>query len=143
MAQDAPPSKGLLMNLTLATSMARQAAMAVRAGQPLVVMTSLPGCPYCDLVRDHHLGPMSASGEVVAVQLNITDGVRRIDDFDGVARTAKAISKRWDARFAPTVLFFNAQGTEIAERLVGVAVPDFFGAYLEQRLDTARARLAA
>ncbi len=122
--------------------MPRQAAMAARAGQPLVVMTSLPGCPYCDLVRDHHLGPMSEAGDLVAVQLNITDGVARIDDFDGVARTAKAISKRWDARFAPTVLFFDAQGSEVAERIVGVAVPDFFGAYLEQRLDTAKASLA-
>lgn len=122
--------------------MPRQAAMAARAGQPLVVMTSLPGCPYCDLVRDHHLGPMSAAGDLMAVQLNITDGVARIDDFDGVARTAKAISKRWDARFAPTVLFFDAQGSEVAERIVGVAVPDFFGAYLEQRLDTAKASLA-
>ena len=122
--------------------MPRQAAMAARAGQPLVVMTSLPGCPYCDLVRDHHLGPMSAAGDLVAVQLNITDGVARIDDFDGVARTAKAISKSWDARFAPTVLFFDAQGSEVAERIVGVAVPDFFGAYLEQRLDTAKASLA-
>ena len=122
--------------------MPRQAAMAARAGQPLVVMTSLPSCPYCDLVRDHHLGPMSAAGDLVAVQLNITDGVARIDDFDGVARTAKAISKRWDARFAPTVLFFDAQGSEVAERIVGVAVPDFFGAYLEQRLDTAKASLA-
>lgn len=122
--------------------MPRQAAMAARAGQPLVVMTSLPGCPYCDLVRDHHLGPMSAAGDLMAVQLNITDGVARIDDFDGIARTAKAMSKRWDARFAPTVLFFDAQGSEVAERIVGVAVPDFFGAYLEQRLDTAKASLA-
>lgn len=129
------------MNLPVASSLSRQAAVAARAAQPLVVMTSLPGCPYCDLVRDHHLGPMTASGEVWAVQLNITDGLTPVDDFDGVARSAKAIAKRWDARFAPTVLFFNPQGQEIAERIVGVAVADFFGAYLEQRLDTARLAL--
>ncbi|MDP4608262.1 MAG: thioredoxin fold domain-containing protein [Burkholderiaceae bacterium] len=131
------------MNLDIATSLPRQSALAQRNAQPLVVMTSLPGCPYCDLVRDHHLGPMAAAKELVAIQLNITDSVNLIDDFDGVARTAKAISKRWDARFAPTLLFFNASGKEIAERIVGVAVPDFFGAYLEQRLDTARRTLKA
>jgi hypothetical protein len=39
------------------------------------------------------------------------------------------------------VLFFGPQGQELAERLVGVAVPDFYGEYLEARLTEARAKL--
>ncbi len=38
---------------------------------------------------------------------------------------------------------FNNEGVELAERIVGVAVPDFFGAYLEQRLETAKRILQA
>jgi thioredoxin-related protein len=131
------------MSLTIATSLTRHSAMAKRAGRPLVVMTSLPGCPYCDLVRDHYLSPMALANEVVAVQLNITDNTAMVEDFDGLARSAKTIAKRWDARFAPTLLFFNNEGVELAERIVGVAVPDFFGAYLEQRLETAKRILQA
>ena len=131
------------MNLTIATSLTRHSALAKRVGTPLVVMTSLPGCPYCDLVRDHYLTPMGSSHEVVVVQLNITDNTAMVEDFDGVARSAKTIAKRWDARFAPTLLFFNIEGVELAERIVGVAVPDFFGAYLEQRLHTAKRILQA
>jgi hypothetical protein len=41
------------------------------------------------------------------------------------------------------LLFFNNEGVELAERIVGVAVPDFFGAYLEQRLETAKRILQA
>jgi hypothetical protein len=41
----------------------------------------------------------------------------------------------------PTVLFLGRQ--ELAERLVGVAVPDFDGAYLDERLATARQALTA
>jgi thioredoxin-related protein len=131
------------MTLTIATSLTRHSALAKRAGTPLVVMTSLPGCPYCDLVRDHYLIPMGLADELVAVQLNITDNTAVVEDFDGVARSAKTIAKRWDARFAPTLLFFNSEGVELAERIVGVAVPDFFGAYLEQRLHTAKRMLLA
>jgi hypothetical protein len=41
---------------------------------------------------------------------------------------------------APTVLFFGRTGREVAPRLVG-ASRDFYGAYLEQRLETARRNL--
>lgn len=37
----------------------------------------------------------------------------------------------------------GAACTGLAERLVGVAVPDFDGAYLDERLATARQALAA
>lgn len=43
----------------------------------------------------------------------------------------------------PTVLFLGRQGQELAERLVGVAVQDFDGAYLDERLATARQALTA
>jgi hypothetical protein len=39
------------------------------------------------------------------------------------------------------VLFVGSQGQELAERLVGIAVPDFYASYLEQRLATARKAL--
>ena len=37
---------------------------AAAKGLPLVVMTTLKGCPFCEIVRDHHLGPMMAAGQV-------------------------------------------------------------------------------
>ena len=42
---------------------------------------------------------------------------------------------------APTLLFLGPKGEELAERLVGGSIPDFYGAYLEQRLEQARVRL--
>jgi hypothetical protein len=41
---------------------------------------------------------------------------------------------------APTVLFMGPEG-EIAERLVGYGSPDFYGAYLEQRIAQAHASI--
>ena len=120
----------------------RAAAQAAAAkGEPLLLMTTLAGCPYCDLVRNHYLLPMRRAGQVQAVQLDIRDRRSNLQDFAGNTTTPAEQVAAWKARFAPTVMFFGPQGQELAERLVGVAVPDFYGEYLEARLIEARAKL--
>lgn len=120
----------------------RGAALAAAArGEPLVVMTTLPGCPYCDLVRNHHLLPLRKEGKVQAVQLNVRDRTSNLQGFHGNSTNPAEQAAAWKARFAPTVLFFGPDGQELAERLVGVAVPDFYGEYLDARLAEARRKL--
>lgn len=123
------------------TSLRGSALAAAARGEPLVVMTTLAGCPYCDLVRNHHLLPMLRQGQLHAVQLDVRDRTSNLQGFDGSMTTPAEQAKAWKARFAPTVLFLGAKGEELAERLVGVAVPDFYGEYLDARLQQARARL--
>lgn len=115
-------------------------AAAVR-GEPLVVMTTLSGCPYCDVVRNHYLLPMRREDKVQAVQIDIRDRTSNLQGFAGENTTPADQARLWKARFAPTVLFLGPDGRELAERLVGVAVPDFYGAYLEARLSEARSKL--
>lgn len=112
-------------------------------GLPLVVMTTLKGCPYCDLVRNNYLFPMNAKGEIVAVQIDILDAGNEVEFFDGRRLWPREISRLWRNRVAPTLYFFDARGVEVAERIEGVAVPDFFGSYLASRLQAAQAALAA
>ena len=120
----------------------RAAAQAAAAkGEPLVLMTTVAGCPFCNLVRNHHLLPMLRAGQVQAVQLDIRDRRSNLQGFSGNTTTPAEQATVWKARFAPTVLFFGPQGQELAERLVGVAVPDFYGEYLEARLAEARSKL--
>lgn len=123
------------------TSLRGAARAAAARGEPLVVMTTLTGCPYCDLVRNSHLLPMLREGQVQAVQLDTRDRVSNLQAFNGNQTTPAEQTQAWKARFAPTVLFFGPEGQELAERLVGVAVPDFYGEYLEARLKEARGRL--
>lgn len=111
---------------------------AQEKGGPLVVMTTLKGCPYCDLVRENYLYPMNEKGQLVAVQIDILDAGNEVEFFDGRKLWPREISRIWKNKVAPTVYFFNAQGREVAERLEGVAVPDFFGSYLDARLADGR-----
>jgi hypothetical protein len=118
------------------------AQAAAQLHRPLVVMTTLKGCPYCDVVRGHYLLPMQRSGQIQAIQLDMTDRATPIKGFDGRPTTAAALVKAWQAKLAPTVLFLGPKGEELAERLVGMAVPDMYGSYLDRRLDEARQHLA-
>lgn len=119
-----------------------QSALAAKAkGEPLVLLISLPGCVYCELVRRNYLLPARQNDGLQAWQLDITNRSTPLIGFDGKATTAAQQAKVWKATFTPTVLFIGSQGQELADRLVGIAVPDFYGAYLEQRLATARKAL--
>lgn len=122
-------------------SLRAAAQTAATRGEPLVVMTTLAGCPYCDLVRNHYLLPMRRDNAVHAVQIDIRDRTSNLQGFAGENTTPADQARAWKARFAPTVLFLGPNGQELAERLVGVAVPDFYGEYLEARLNQARAKL--
>ena len=131
----AAPATVLATPASLATAL----ATALRARQPLVVMASLEGCPFCDLVRTNYLGPMQREQALPVVQLDI--GTQRpVLDFEARASTHDLLLRRWGIQAAPTVLFFGPGGHEVAERLVGASV-DFYGGYLDQRLAAARRHL--
>jgi hypothetical protein len=129
------------IHLPTTTSLRQSAERAVSAGQPLIIMTTLAGCPWCDIVRQQYLVPMNKAKQLFAFELDVRDRNSRLQAFDGSFTTPSDQTRAWKARFAPTVMFFDAKGQEIAERLVGVAVPDFYGSYLESRLAEAKARL--
>jgi hypothetical protein len=117
-------------------SLATSLDQALRVKQPLVVMVSLQGCAFCKVVRENYLQPLRASGLQV-VQVDMRDN-RALVDFDGTALTHDAWVRKQGIKLAPTVLFFGAQGREVATRLKGAYLPDFYGAYLDEQLTVAR-----
>ena len=121
-------------------SLADELAAALRAGRPLIVMASLHGCPFCRTVRDSYLAPLRAEQSQPVVQVDM-DSKQLMRDFTGAQTTHERMLRDWRVSVAPTVLFFGRQGREVAKRLAGASIPDFYGAYLEERLREARKRL--
>lgn len=122
-----------------ARSLASALAAALLRHEPLVVMASTPGCPFCRMVRDNYLAPLQRDHALPVVQLDLGSS-NGIADFDGSAATHEQVLRRWRVEVAPTVLFFGRGGREAAPRLVG-ASRDFYAAYLDERLATARRQL--
>lgn len=129
--------------LPIPASLPEAARLAARQGEPLVLLISLTGCPYCELVRRNYLLPARKESGLQAWQLNVADGSTPLTGFDGKVTNAAAQAKAWKATFTPTVLFLGPQGQMLAEPLVGAAIPDFYGAYLDERLALARRAVVA
>ena len=125
------------VTLPPAVSLADELALALAAGSPLVVMVSLEGCPFCKIVRESFLVPMRREQRLPVVQVDMRSQ-RSVKNFNATATTHEALIAAWRIEIAPTVLFLGAQGVEVAQRLVGGYIPDFYGAYLEQRLESGR-----
>jgi len=126
--------------LPLAHNLKDELAAALARRQPLVVMVSLEGCPFCKVARNNYLAPMHEQEGLQVAQVDMRSRTRVLD-FAGKAVTHDDLARQWKIRIAPTVLFFGRGGAEVAERLVGGYIPDFYGAYLDQRLEQARASL--
>lgn len=115
---------------------------ALEKANPLVVMVSLEGCPFCRVARDSYLAPLHREGAISVYQIDMRSA-QTVRDFSGVVRTHEDMVCAWRVTIAPTVLFFGAHGKEIVARLEGGYIPDFYGAYLDQRLEQARALIKA
>ena len=127
----------LSATLPTASSLADELTAALKKGSPLVVMVSIDGCTFCKIARENYLGPLRVQQGLPVVQIDMR-GNQIIKNFDGSALTQAELARNWGIKVAPSVLFFGQKGAEIAERLVGGYIPDFYGAYLDERLRLAR-----
>ena len=125
------------VTLPPAVSLPDELAVALAAGSPLVVMVSLEGCPFCKIVRESFLAPMRQEQRLPVVQVDMRSQ-RSVRNFNAMPTTHEALIAAWRIEIAPTVLFLGRHGVEVAERLVGGYIPDFYGAYLAQRLEAAK-----
>ena len=115
-------------------------AHAVKKNAPLLVMVSLEGCPFCKVARENYLGPLREQQGLLVFQVDMRSK-RAIKNCAGLTLTQDELIRSWGVKVVPTVLFFGRGGLEIAERLVGGYIPDFYGAYLDERLQLASAAL--
>jgi len=126
----------------LARDLQADAMAAAQSGLPLLLFFTLEGCPYCERVRREYLGPMAHDPEQMKRTLYREVPIEAtVNGFDGTRRSARDIAAAYKVRIFPTVVLVDAGGRLLAEPLVGFTVPDFYGAYLDQRIDTARGKM--
>lgn len=120
--------------------------LAERERRPIVALFSLAGCGHCEAIRREqllHLARDSDARGVLVVEFDIADD-RPFAAPGGAgaewsgAPSPAALARRLGVRVAPTLAFLGPRG-ELAPQLVGYGSPDFFGAYLDERIEQARA----
>lgn len=137
-------TSGLVNADTLrAGSLAADARTAAGKNLPILLFFTQPGCAFCERARREYLGPLATSGAWSARAL-----IREIAidttfaGLDGKSTSGRELARSYGIRVFPTVIFIDASGKRIAEPLAGFTVPDFYSAYLEQRLEAATAHLS-
>jgi thioredoxin-related protein len=131
--------------IPLATDLQSDGRLSRERREPIVVLFSLPGCPYCEAVRRSHLAPMLRDPKLAArlIVRQVDVGVEEpLRGFAGERTTHAAVARAHGVRFAPVVAFWDGEGRALAEPLKGMLLPDFYGAYLDDAIAAARAKLA-
>lgn len=118
--------------------------LARRKNLPILIMFSQTGCSYCEQVLEQFLEPMRKSGDytdkVIMRKIKL-DSFEEIRDFDGQWRKPDEIAVRYRASITPTVVFVDYRGHELAERILGLTTPAFYGGELDDAIDLALQRL--
>lgn len=99
-------------------------------------------CPFCTALEEQILGPMKASGDytsqAVVRMVEYDRPTVRVQAPQGGHLIYQDLIERFDIVVTPTVVFLDAQGNQVGEALIGFNGPDFYWAFLDQRIAAAR-----
>jgi thioredoxin-related protein len=111
---------------------------------PVLVIFTLPTCPYCAAAKRDYLEPMHASADwrrkVIVREIEV-DGRRTMRDFAGQPTTQREFAGKQEVKRVPTVIVFDDEGRRVATPIVGLMSSDFYGLYLEQAIDAGLTKL--
>ncbi|MDH3526204.1 MAG: thioredoxin fold domain-containing protein [Gammaproteobacteria bacterium] len=111
---------------------------------PILLAFSAIGCSYCDDLEEEFLEPMLLSGDYadkIIIRKLIIDNGSHVRDFLGRSLEAAELAHAFRVFVTPTILFVDADGRELAERMVGINTLEMFGGYLDGCIDTALLKL--
>lgn len=123
-----------LKDIPEAKSLQTEISVALKVGYPLLVFVSLDNCPFCKIAKNNYLIPMMNEQPVPIVQVNFRHA-NPVVDWQGKTLSQDQLIRAWNVKVAPTILFLGKNGREIAPRLVGGSTSDFYGAYLQERIE--------
>jgi thioredoxin-related protein len=135
------PAVGDSVAMIQVADLRTESLLAKQNGLVLVIEFSADDCAYCRKLEELFLLPMQRNAEydekilLRAVSLSDFDS---LIDFDGRSVTSTEFAAQYDVTLTPTMVFLNADGVEMSEKLVGIWSEDFFGGFIDNRIDEAR-----
>lgn len=131
-------------DVPLARDLAAESQAAQAKQMPVLVLFMSPRCPYCEQILKEFLLPMQHNPEYrakVVMRQVVIDSDAKLLDFAGRTTTHAQFAVQNKIKLVPTIKLFDARGRELTEPLVGLLTPDFYGAYLDQAIDEALAKV--
>lgn len=131
-------------DLPTAVDLAADAIVAQRKRVPLLLLFARTDCPYCERALREYLVPMSTDpawrDRALFRQVEI-DRALPLVGFDGASTTHRDFAARRSIHLTPTVAVVDGKGTDLAEPIIGLTTLDFYGAYLENAINSGSGRI--
>ena len=130
--------------IPVVTDLSHDASMARSQELVILIEFSNDDCEYCLLLEKEFLIPMSknqAYREKVIIRSLPLNRDQQFKGFQGELVSASQFASKYQVTVTPTMVFLDANGNELSEKLVGIWSIDFFGSYIDERIDTARQKV--
>ena len=140
----AGPVTGDSVVMLPATDLRDEAHLAREKNLVLVLEFSSEYCGYCRRLEELFLLPMQRNADYdtkILIRRVSLDMYETLVDFDGRSMSTSEFASRYGVSLTPTLLFLNSEGEEMSEKLVGIWSEDFYGGFIDNRIDEARERL--
>lgn len=107
---------------------------------PILIFFAAEDCEFCERLESDYLGAMSKSPEYktrVIIRKFMIDGFAQVSDFNGRRIDAEQLTEKFNVTVTPTLIMLNHQGEKLTKKIVGYNRSGFYGAYLDEAIDTA------
>lgn len=134
------------VSVPMLSDLAADAVQAQAESKPIVLFFSLPGCPFCHVVRNNYLQPLLRDSQakqrpiIREVDISSTQSLR---NFDRTAGSPRSVAQRYKVFAAPTVIFVDAAGCMLAPPIVGGDIAGVYGGYLDNAFEMSARKIAA
>ena len=110
----------------------------------LVIEFSSDYCSYCRRLEEDFLVPMQKNADyndkILIRSVSLSDYTNMVD-FQGRSVSPAQFASQYEVVVTPTLVFLDSNGVEMSEKLVGFWSEDYFGGYIDNRIDEARGKL--
>ena len=143
---------GLSIGLTqagavhIASDLQQDASTSRQANLPILLIYTAKYCHYCDEVKAGVFNPIAADPayreRLVLREVRI-DSNRRLVGFKGNVTSHRSFATDRGITIVPTLEFLDGSGLQVSGPLVGVSIPDYYSAYVDNGIEQAIQNLRA
>ena len=107
------------------------------AGLPILLLFTADDCEYCEVIRQNYLIPMIQSGDyasrILFRQVYVED-YSYLRDRNADLIGGDQLAMKYDVDVTPTIVFIDADGKELVERIIGLSGADYFDHQLNAQI---------
>jgi len=110
---------------------------------PILIMFSVPDCPYCKKIKEEVLSPMAKLDEYknkIIIRHVDSSSSDEITNFFNESVSESNFSFNYVIDLFPTVILVNNYGV-ILDKIIGAGVEDYYWMYLDEAITTATLKL--